>query len=207
MCFLKVTSWGDSIFLFWVSSWKRWGTSSEGGASERKWSFVPGFPPLSLCLPSHTCRDAEEGFQPASLALLHISFLSPSSPMHLSATPKGRATLTFTLCFLSLSLFSPFAYVVNGGTSQLIRHVYEWHRARGEAGAPCQKWRTSLLHALCLADPICPNTDGHKIGLCGTAGLGSIRRAIFEQSFSHVSPAFQLLQAQWSILHKCTMLS
>lgn len=118
--------------------------------------------------------------------------------MHLSATPKGRATLTFTLCFLSPSLFSPFADVVNGGTSQLICHVYEWHRARGEAGAPCQKWRTSLLHALCLADPICPNTDGHKIGLCGTAGLESIRRAIFEQSFSHVSPAFQLLQAQWS---------
>lgn len=133
-----------------------------GGSSERKQSFVHGFMPALLF-----------GQRKASSRPLlpHLSFSSPSLTIHFSTTPEGRATLTYTLCFHSPSL-SPFAYVVNGGISQLIHHVYEWHRAWGEVGAPCQKWRASLLHALCLADPICPSSDGHKICLQGKGRLG-----------------------------------
>lgn len=45
--FLRSRPGETPYFSFGSQAEKRWGTSSEGGASERKWSFVPGLPPLS----------------------------------------------------------------------------------------------------------------------------------------------------------------
>lgn len=79
---------------------------------------------LPCCLPSQACRERP----PLRPSCFISSFHLPSLPIHFSTTPKGQPTLTLTLCFHSLPP-APFAYVVNGGISQLIRHVYEWHGA------------------------------------------------------------------------------
>lgn len=98
---------------------------------------------LPACLAACPARPVEK--DPSPPFLLHLSFSSRSLPIHFSATPKGHPTLTLPLCFHSLPP-TPFAYVVNGGISQLIRHVYEWHWAYGELG----RLARSGVHLCCM---------------------------------------------------------
>lgn len=112
---------------------------------------------LPAALTACPVRPVEKG--PLS-ALLHLSFSSPSLPIHSSSSPKGQLTLT-----LSQVSFS---------TSHSLRLCCKWRNITANlsclwmtlglqrVGKLCQTWRTSLLHTLCLANPIYPSMNGHN---------------------------------------------
>lgn len=137
--------------LTWASTrWRQMKLTMEANGKWERGKTQTWFVEQVLTSPRHVISP------PLLLAACPVCIGRP--PLHLfySLTPIHLLVLHPSILALTLSDTnihslppspSPFANVVNGGISRLIRHVYEWSEVSGEVGAPCQKWRTSLLHA------------------------------------------------------------